>query len=161
MYGLPQAGRIANDQLQRHLQKYGYVHSTTMNSLWTHKERNTVFTLVVDDFGIKYTSKSNDEHLINALQDLYRIMVDWHGPHFIDINLAWDYKAHTCDLSMPGYVRKALERFRHKHFRKTDAPSKHVTKFGTSSQDPLPKPPSDPEISEKDNTFIQQVVGTF
>ena len=36
MYGLPQAGRLANDQLKKHLQKYGYIHSDKTNGLWTH-----------------------------------------------------------------------------------------------------------------------------
>ena len=53
MYGLPQAGKIANDQLQTHLRKYGYHHSTTNNGLWTHNTRDTVFSLVVDDFRVR------------------------------------------------------------------------------------------------------------
>ena len=55
MYGLPQAGRLANDQLKQHLQKYGYIHSNRTNRLWTHQTLDTVFTLVVDNFGIKHT----------------------------------------------------------------------------------------------------------
>ena len=33
MYGLPQAGQIANNQLQKHLEKYGYHHSKITNGL--------------------------------------------------------------------------------------------------------------------------------
>ena len=76
MYGLPQAGKIANDQLQRHLEKYGYCHSSITNGLWTHKSQSTVFALVVDDFAVKYTSNQDADHLISALQDLYKITMD-------------------------------------------------------------------------------------
>ena len=161
MYGLPQAGKIANDQLKRHLEQYGYKHSTKTNGLWTHETRDTVFTLVVDDFGIKYTSRKDADHLSNALQDLYKITLDWTGHHFIGIDLAWNYKNRTCDLSMPGYVEKALERFKHKHSKITNAPSKHVARFGKSSQTPISPPPNISEIADTDNTFIEQVVGTF
>ena len=92
MYDLPQAGIIANDQLQTHLRKYGYHHSTTNNGLWTHDTRDTVFTLVVDDFRVRYTSDNNIQHLISALRDLYKITVDWEGRHYIGITLKWEYR---------------------------------------------------------------------
>ena len=92
MYGLLQAGRLANDQLKQHLQKYGYIHSNRTNGLLTHQTLDTVFTLVVDNFGIKYTSKENTNHLISALQDLYKITIDWTGQHFIGIDLWWNNK---------------------------------------------------------------------
>ena len=81
MYGLPQAGRIANDQLQKHLAKYGYCHLDITNGLWTHATRDTKFTLVVDDFGVHYTSTTNITHILNALKDLYKIEIDWTGSH--------------------------------------------------------------------------------
>ena len=161
MYGLPQAGRIANDQLREHLEKHGYVHSNVTNGLWTHKTRDTVFTLVVDDFAVKYTSKENIDHLFSALKEIYRITIDWEGKHFIGIDLNWDYDARTCELSMPDYVRKALERFMHKHTKKQHAPSKYIVRYGTASQQSIPPPPDEPEISAADDKFIQQVVGTF
>ena len=109
MYGLPQAGQIANDQLQQHLAKYRYCHSKMTNGLWTHATNYTAFSLVVDDFGVRYTSTENIHHLLNALKDLYRITIDWSGLHYIDINLRWDYNVRTCDFSMKGYVIAALE----------------------------------------------------
>jgi hypothetical protein len=47
------------------------------------------------------------------LEDKYLITTDWTGTLYIGLTLAWDYKARTVDLSMPGYVTKALERFQH------------------------------------------------
>ncbi len=36
-----------------------------------------MFTLVVDNFGVKYESLVDANHLLNALEDLYGITVDW------------------------------------------------------------------------------------
>ena len=54
MYGLPQTGIIAQDLLEERLAKYGYSQSQLTPRLWKHESRPTIFTLVVDDFAIKY-----------------------------------------------------------------------------------------------------------
>jgi len=43
----------------------------------------------------------------------YTITHDWTGSIFCGITLNWDYVNGTVDLSMPGYVEKALNRFAH------------------------------------------------
>jgi hypothetical protein len=68
MYGLPQAGIIVQDLLQARLAKVGYHQSKIIPGLWTHKTRKTCFTLVVDDFAIKYTSMEDTQHLIDTLK---------------------------------------------------------------------------------------------
>ena len=133
MYSLPQASCIANDQLQQHLAKYGYRHRKVTNSLWTHKTRYTKFTLVVDNFGLKYTSAANINHLLNALKYLYKITIDWTGSHFIGINLEWDYTNRICKMSMKDYVCKALARFNFIHRQTLHAPSLQIVCFGKTS----------------------------
>jgi hypothetical protein len=54
MYGLPQAGLLANELLEKRLNKHGYHQSKFVPGLWKHKTRPIMFTLVVDDFGVKY-----------------------------------------------------------------------------------------------------------
>ena len=54
MYGLPQAGLIAQELLEERLNKEGYRQSMIVPGLWTHDWRPIQFTLVVDDFGVKY-----------------------------------------------------------------------------------------------------------
>jgi hypothetical protein len=49
MYGLPQAGILANKLLQRNLAKDGYRPTTHTHGLWTHDTRPISFSLVVDD----------------------------------------------------------------------------------------------------------------
>ena len=36
--------------------------------LWKHVSRPIAFTLVVDDFGVKYVGKKKDNHLVAALK---------------------------------------------------------------------------------------------
>ena len=53
IYGLPQAGKLANEQLIRHLAPFGYTPCPHTAGLWTHEPRAISFLLVVDDFAIK------------------------------------------------------------------------------------------------------------
>ena len=69
MYGLPQAGHLAHNQLVKHLALYGYTPAKFTLGQWINKKLGITFTLVVDDFGIKYKGMKNLNHLINALQD--------------------------------------------------------------------------------------------
>jgi hypothetical protein len=83
MYGLPQAGIIAQEFLQERLAKVGYHQSKIVTGLWTHKTQNTCFTLVVDNFAIKYTKMEDAKHLINALKKDHTITVDWDATKYI------------------------------------------------------------------------------
>jgi hypothetical protein len=56
MYGLPQAGIIAQELFKERLSKHGYHQSKIIPDFWTHKMRPIAFTLVVDDFAIKIMS---------------------------------------------------------------------------------------------------------
>ena len=58
MYGSPQAGMIAQEFLEDRLEKYGYIQSKHTPGLWTHKWRPVAFSLIVDDFGVKYVEKN-------------------------------------------------------------------------------------------------------
>ena len=79
VYGLPQALRISQDSLVRHLETYGYRPSSKTPVLWTHDSRPINFTLVVNDFGIKYSRKEHYPHLKASLEDTYRVTIDWEG----------------------------------------------------------------------------------
>jgi hypothetical protein len=76
MYGLPQAGRIANDQLLTFLAQDGYHQAPNTPGLFTHTTRPVTFSLVVDNFGVKYVSREHAEHLVATLQKLYAITPD-------------------------------------------------------------------------------------
>jgi hypothetical protein len=63
MYGLPQAGILANKLLQRNLAKDGYRPTTHTHGLWTHDTSPISFSLVVDDFRIKCVGREHFQGL--------------------------------------------------------------------------------------------------
>ena len=115
MYGLPQSGRLANQLLKKRLLKHGYFEQPHTPGLFKHVSRPVWFTLVVDDFGIKYVGEDNAKHLLAALQEDYTLDIDWEGSLYCGISLKWNYKNRTVDLSMPKYVEKQLLRYDHRH----------------------------------------------
>ena len=107
MYGLPQSGILANDCLQAHLLEHGYEQAAHTPGLFNHETRPVTFSLIADDFGVKYVGEDHAQHLITTLQLLYRITIDWTGTKYCGLMLEWDYFARTVHVSMPGYVDKA------------------------------------------------------
>jgi hypothetical protein len=77
MYGLPQAGNLANKLLKKCLAIHGYYKQPHTPSLFKHKSCPVWFNLAVDNFGIKYIVKDNLQHLYNALcKESYGIVED-------------------------------------------------------------------------------------
>jgi hypothetical protein len=117
MYGLKQAGLLSNQLLQTRLAPIGYYPARHTPGLWLHHTRLIAFTLVVNDFSVKYMGKQHADHLRDALLKTYELTTDWAGTVYCGITLKWDYKYRTCNISMPGYVSNVLSKFQH------DAPS--------------------------------------
>ena len=59
IYGLPQAGLLAQQLLEDRLNDEGYKQSAIVPGLWVHKWRPIQFTLAVDDFGVKYVGEEH------------------------------------------------------------------------------------------------------
>jgi hypothetical protein len=115
MYGLPQAGILANKLLKKRLGPHGYHKCMHTPGLWRHNTRPIMFALVVDDFTVQYKGREHAQHLLAALkQDYEAVTVDWDGKLSCGITLEWDYQNRTVNLSMPGYVVDALAEFQHK-----------------------------------------------
>ena len=111
MYSLPQSGLLANELLEQRLNKCGYRQSKLVPGLWKHDWRPVQFTLVVDDFGVKYVGKEHALHLKQTLTADYAVTTEWDGKRYIGITLDWDYKRRQVHLSMPGYIQKAIKQF--------------------------------------------------
>ena len=135
MYGLPQADLLANKHLEKRLNKHGYQQSKLVPGLWKHCTRPIQFTLVVNDFGVKYTHQDNVDHLKSVLEQDYTVTADWAGTRYIGITLDWDYDCRRVHLSMPHYVQKALKLFGHKVRKELHAPhpfsTNHLQRQGT------------------------------
>jgi hypothetical protein len=113
MYGLKESGFIANQELKIVLAKAGYAPTKFTPGLYTHKTRPIAFSLVVDDFGVKYVHKEDMEHLIATIGNRYPIKVDWKAEYYLGITIKWDYVNRTATLSMPSYVKEVLLEFQH------------------------------------------------
>eukprot|EP00956_Cyclotella_meneghiniana_P036650 scaffold128493_cov64-Cyclotella_meneghiniana.AAC.1 len=157
MYGLPQSGLLANELLEKRLNKNGYYQSKYIPGLWKHEWRPIQFTLVVDDFGVKYVGEEHAQHLKKALEKDYTVTTEWDGRRYIGITLDWDYERRRVHLSMPGYVSKALKQFQHERPKvKQDAPypSARII-YGAKKQYATEKSKA-PLLNAKEKKFIQK-----
>jgi hypothetical protein len=111
MYGLPQAGSLGHDLLEKRLNEAGYHQSAIVPGLWKHATQPIQFMLGVNDFEVKYTSRDDANHLIDTLKNRYDVSVDDTGCKYVKINLDWDYDKGKVHLSMAPFHNKALIRF--------------------------------------------------
>ncbi|KAL7484760.1 hypothetical protein ACHAW6_010382 [Cyclotella cf. meneghiniana] len=139
MYGLPQAGILGNKLLKQHLAKHGYYEVTHTSGVWKHILRPISFTLVVDNFGIKYVGKEHANHLLNALKEHYTLDIDWAGKLYCGISLQWNYDKKTVNIPMPGYIKKLLQQFQNECKKPQYSPYHCTPKtYGKDVQLPLP-----------------------
>jgi hypothetical protein len=101
MYGLKQAGLLANRLLQTRLAPFGYYPARHTPGLWLHNTRPISFTLVVDDFAVKYVGKQHAEHLRNALLRTYEFTTDWTATVYSGMTLKWDIKTEHATSPCP------------------------------------------------------------
>jgi hypothetical protein len=90
MYGLKQAGLLANQLLQTRLEPFGYYPARHTPGLWLHKTRQITFSLIVDDFAVKYVGKQHADHLRNALLQSYELTTDWEAKIYSGMSLKWN-----------------------------------------------------------------------
>jgi hypothetical protein len=128
MYGLPQAGTLAQERLVAHMAHHGYHMDPNIPCLFKHATRSVTFTLVVDDFGIKYFDDTDADHLIATLELLYVIKIKRNLSTYkylgMQINFADDMRSVV--LSMPDYIHKVLTRFCPDSTTTAPSPGVHV-----------------------------------
>ena len=164
MYGLPQAGRIAYDDLKAYLELADYVPTGLTPGLFKHKTRPILFLLVVDDFGIKYLSEDDLSHLLDHLRLKYDVTVG-DGSLFCGIHLDWNYNSNPrkVKLSIPKYCHKALTRFQHpKPARPQHSPHAHTPiQYGAKIQMAPSLQKEFAKLTKQQQTYVQEVVGVF
>jgi hypothetical protein len=90
VYGLKQEVLLANQLFQTLLAPFGYYPARHTPGLWLHITQPIYFTLVVDDFAVKYVGRQHAEHLRNALLRTYELTTDWTATVYSGMNLKWD-----------------------------------------------------------------------
>jgi hypothetical protein len=157
MYGLPQAGILANKLLAKRRILPSTAHQRPVEA----HDTTIQFALIVDDFAVEHVGKEQAQHLVAALKEDYEITTDWTGTLYAGITLKWDYISGTVDLSMPGYVQTMFKKIEHPIPTKPEhCPYQpHRAQYGVSLQltDPVV---NSPPLSETEKTRIQSIVGT-
>jgi hypothetical protein len=160
MYRLKQAGLIANQLLQTRLAPFGYYPARHTPGIWLHKTRPITFSLIVDDFAVKYMGKQHADHLRNSLLQSYELTTNWEAKVYSGMSLKCDSKNRTCDISMPGYVSNLLSKFQYdapKHPQHT--PSKYVMPvYGAKTQYAMKD--ETPPLTAKQCLTIQKFTGS-
>jgi hypothetical protein len=120
------------------------------------------FSLVVNDFGVKYVNKDDLEHLMTSLQSTYKLTSDWAGDLYCGITLGWDYDKQYVDISMLGYIKKKLQKYGHVvPNRIQSCPyAPEPKQFGTTTQ--APAPPNDtPKLNNAGIKWVKKIVGSI
>ena len=113
LYGLPQSGKLSQTRLVNHLSSHGYHQLPNVPCLFKHATRNITFSLVVDDFGVSYQHPSDFQHLVETLKSNdYLLTIQPEGNTYLGMHIKFNYIKNYVTISMPGYLEKALTRFR-------------------------------------------------
>lgn len=162
MYGLPQSGYLSNKHLAMHLATAGYLEDSNVPCLFTHNVSGLQFSLVVDDFGIKYYSMADLQHLIATIErGGWKYKLDLSGSKYIGLTLNWNYVANFVELTMPAYVTKGLTRFTTgTHMKGASSPGIYISPaMGVKIQ---PETSDDSALATPaEKLWIQQVNGYF
>ncbi|KAL7489592.1 hypothetical protein ACHAW6_015259 [Cyclotella cf. meneghiniana] len=162
IYGLPQAGILAQKLLAKHLATNSYYQCECTPGLWCHKWQPIMFTLIVDDFGIEYGGEEHSIHLHDTIKAHYDITENWQGNLYSGINLHWDYIKHNCHLTMHNYIDTVLTKYNHSPPRKPVISPFKATPitFGVKVQHTL-DPDSTPPLNAASIKQVQGIVGTL
>jgi hypothetical protein len=67
----------------------------------------------VDDSRIKYLGCEHAEHLMASIKKNDEISSYWAGSVYYGLKIHRDYNNGTDDLSIPGYIKAALQKYQH------------------------------------------------
>jgi hypothetical protein len=161
IYGLPQAGRLSQIRLIEHLARHGYSRCSNTPCLFRHHIRDIIFSLVVGDFGVRYGSQFDIDHLEKTLRlNDYKITIHPDWDQYFGMNIAFNAARIAVTISMPGYVQKMLTRFRPQFLiRQGTSPGPHAwslhrSRLGVFLDD-------SPRLPAEAVTELQAIVGTL
>jgi hypothetical protein len=158
MYGLPHAGKIAQDVLVERLAAHGY-HQTGTICLFRHSSNGVAFALVVDDFGVKFQNLAGAEDLIRCLQLYYTLTIKMDATKYLGLTIAVDHIAREVRLSAPGIIPKALKQFAPNSTSVARSPAVYQPpRFGSAAQVP-DSPDTSPPLTPDEHHRLQQLGG--
>ena len=116
----------------------------------------------MDDFGVKYFSKDDANHLLNSIKKHYTISIDWEGRNYLGLMIDCNYSDEYIHISMPDYVSKAMDWLQYpKPKRPQYAPYRwSVPAYGKRLYMALDKDKRD-LLDKKATKIIQSIVGNM
>lgn len=93
------------------MKPYGYYPEKFTPCLWLHKTRKTTFTLVVNNFSVKYNNQEDLQDLIKTLSNRYTITNSLSGSLYVGVTMQWDYINIKVRCLMTKYIPKLLEKY--------------------------------------------------
>ena len=163
LYGHAVAGRLSNKELVKLLKVAGYHESDLVPCLFKHETRKIVFSLIVDDLGVKHVNDEDVQHLIDAISPRWKVKHNPTGDKYIGMNLKWNYDPMnpSVEISNEETVPKSLARFdKENSIKRRKTPSKYVPPvYGTNDVD-TEKETVVKHVPEMKN-FVQSANGTY
>jgi len=141
---------------------HGYHPCPITPSLWTHTSCDIHFTLVADDFAVRYMDQCNVDHLLTALKNHYQVTEDWEASQYCGLSITWDYAMHTVVLAMPRYIEHALKQFQHPHPKCPEhAPHAWLKPIYSAATKLIPEPNQTPALDAANCQHVQEVIVVF
>jgi hypothetical protein len=160
-YGLPQAGALSQQRLFRHLKDHGYTQIPSSPSVFRNQDGSIRFALVVDDFAIVWTDQTSMDHFVRTLTMLYQVKVNWEGTKYLGMDIRINRSERHVTLTMPGYIRKLLQRVRPNGLKGASTPAQHTPPNYANPGAQKATIDASPLASETDKKLLQSVVGTL
>ena len=98
---------------------------------------------------------------MNALKEHYELSIDYKGELYCGITLKWNYEKRYVDISMTGYVKKQLLKYKHPKPKKTAHTPWEPTPFIVGKPNSAAPTDDSPPLNAEGIKFIQKVVGSF
>ena len=164
MWGHPVAGRLANKHLFKTIEPEGYYEDNLVPCLLKHKTKPTIGAVVVDDIGLKVRCKEDVMHLVNAIEKVWKIKINWLGDKYVGMDLKWNYNPENPELDISSDIRvpDALKRFYPGQTLKgADTPGIETTGWTmNSNKEIITVEEPDPEPVPEKTKFVQELTGT-
>jgi hypothetical protein len=165
MYGHPVAGLLSNKHLLKTIEKAGYYEDSRVPCLLKHETRSTIGAIVVDDIGLKVRCKDDVMHLVNAIEKVWKVKINWKGDKYVGMDLKWDYNPDnpTLEISCDQVIPDALKRFfPGQTLKGADTPGLEDKKWTLGSDNKVVIVNENKPIPMPENTkFVQQFTGTL
>jgi hypothetical protein len=163
-----QSGLLSQLRLISLLTQHGFSETSTP-MLFRHHTHSTAFTLVVDDFLVRYSHPSELDHLVSCLSTLDELKVHRDLPRYTYLGYTLDYSPTSpspcMTLSMHNFIPSMLSHLCPSGCGSASSPAVYTPPVSYTDLSPHLSPssittPSTP-VSPTEKTWIQQVVGSL